>query len=60
MNGKSMMSTAKGLGIGMAIGAVAGAVGCNYVREHKKGLKRNVGKALRDVSRLVDNVGNMF
>ena len=60
MNGNAMMNARKGLGIGMALGAVAGAVGYNYVTHHRKSVKRNVGKALRNVSHLVDNVGNMF
>jgi hypothetical protein len=58
MNG--MMKMVKGLGIGMALGCVAGAVGSYYLYDNRKGLKRNMGKALRSVGDLVDNVTGFF
>ena len=58
MNG--MMKMAKGIGIGMALGCVAGAVGSYYLYDNKKGLKRNMGKALRSVGDLVDQVTGCF
>ena len=37
-----------------------GAVGNSYMHSGKKGLKKNVGRALRNVGELVDNVTSMF
>ena len=50
----------KGAGMGIAIGCVAGAVGSVYVRSNKRGIKKNMGKALRSVGDLMDNVTGMF
>lgn len=46
----------KGIGMGIAVGCVAGAMGNSYMKSNKKGLKKNVGRALRNVGDLVDNV----
>ena len=43
----TMMKMVKGVGIGMAIGCVAG-------------IKKNMGKALRSVGDLVDDVTSFF
>ncbi len=56
----SGMSFVKGAGIGMVIGAVAGMVGYGYMQSHKKGLKKNISKTLRNMGDLVDNVSGMF
>lgn len=58
--GKSMMSLMKGMGVGLLVGAVAGAVGYHVVHKNKRGIKRNVGKALRNMGALVDNVTDMM
>ena len=50
----------KGIGMGTAVGCIAGAVGNSYMHSNKKGLKKNVGKALRNVGDLMDNVTSMF
>ncbi len=50
----------RGFGIGVMAGFIAGAVGMCYAQQHKRGLKRNVGRALRNVGDLMDNVTNMF
>ena len=50
----------KGIGMGIAVGCIAGAVGNSYMHSNKKGLKKNVGKALRNVGDLMDNVTSMF
>jgi hypothetical protein len=50
----------KGAGMGAIIGIAAGAAGSMFIRANKKGLKKNVGKALRNVSNLVDDVSAMF
>ena len=42
------------------VGCIAGAVGNSYMHSNKKGLKKNVGKALRNVGDLMDNVTSMF
>ncbi len=60
MNGKSMGSMLKGVGVGMAVGCIAGAVGYGYLNQNHKKAGKNVGKALHNVSRFVDNVGSML
>jgi hypothetical protein len=50
----------KGIGMGIAVGCIAGAVGNSYMHSNKKGIKKNVGKALRNVGDLMDNVTSMF
>ena len=50
----------KGIGMGIAVGCIAGAVGNSYMHSNKKGLKKNVGKALRNVGYLRDIVPSMF
>ena len=46
--------------MGAIIGIAAGAAASMFIRANKKGLKKNVGKALRNVSNLVDDVSAMF
>ncbi len=55
-----MMKIAKGVGIGMALGCVVGAVGSYYLYDNRKGIKRNMGRALRSVGDLVDTVTSCF
>ena len=57
---KGVMGFVKGVGMGLAVGCVAGAVGNTYMHSNKKGIKKNVGKALRNVGDLMDNVTSMF
>ncbi|MGN0171424.1 MAG: hypothetical protein ACI39E_01410 [Acutalibacteraceae bacterium] len=57
---KSSAKFIKGMGMGTVVGCVAGVVGYSYMRRNKKGVKRNVGKALRNMSELVENVNGMF
>ncbi len=54
------MNFAKGMGIGLAVGCMAGAVCSHCVRHGKRGLRKNVGKALKEMSELVDQVGELF
>lgn len=56
----SAMSFVKGASIGLLMGSVAGMAGYGYVHSHKKGMKKNVSKALRNMGDLVDNVTGMF
>lgn len=58
--GKSMMSFVKGMGMGLMVGAITGAAGYHIVHKNKRGIKRNVGKALRNMGALVDNVTDMM
>lgn len=55
-----MMKLCKVMLIGLAAGMAVGAAGICYIKSHKKGLKRSVGKALRSVGDLVDQMGDMF
>ncbi len=57
---KNMMKMAKGVGIGMALGCVAGAIGSYYLYDNRKSVKRNMGRALRSVGDLVDTVTGFF
>lgn len=50
----------KGMGMGIAVGCIAGAVGKSCMHTSKKGIKKNMGRALRNVGELVDNVTGMF
>lgn len=50
----------RGVSMGAMVGIAVGAVGSMYVRNNKKGLKKNIGKALRNVGDLVDDVSGMF
>lgn len=56
----NMMKFIKGMGLGVMVGCVAGAVGNHCMRNKRKGLKRNMGKALKNVSELVEEVSDMF
>lgn len=56
----NMMKMAKGVGIGLALGCVAGAIGSYYLYDNRKSVKRNMGKALRSVGDLVDTVTGFF
>ena len=57
---KGMMKMMKGIGIGMALGCMAGAVGSYYLYDNRKGIKRNMGRALRSVGDLLDDVTSFF
>lgn len=57
---KSGMNFVKGMGLGAAVGMVSGAVGYAVIKQNKHGVKKNVSKALKSMSQLVDNVGSMF
>lgn len=57
---KSCMKFFKGLGIGMAAGCAAGIIGCSYWKHHKRGFKKSMSRALRNMSDLVENVNGMF
>lgn len=57
---KGMMKLVKGMGIGMALGCMAGAVGSYYLYENRKGFKKNMGKTLRSVGDLVNDITGFF
>lgn len=57
---RGIMKFVKGMGVGLMVGCVAGAVGNQYMHSGKKGLKKNVNKALKNMSELVDEVSQMF
>ena len=58
--GKGLMNFAKGMGIGIAVGCMAGAVANQYMHIGNKGMKKTVGKALKNISELVEDIGDMF
>lgn len=57
---KGLMKFAKGMGIGLAVGCMTGAVANQYMHSGKRGLKKSVGKALKNMSELVEDLGEMF
>ena len=57
---RGIMKFVKGMGLGVVVGCVAGAVGNQYMHSGKKGLKKNVNKALKNMSELVEEVSDMF
>ena len=57
---RSGMKFLKGMGIGLAVGCAVGVAGVCYARQHRRGMKRNVSKALRHMSELADSVNHMF
>lgn len=57
---KNSMKFLKGMGLGLLAGCAVGAMGYGYVKQHKRGFKKNMGKALRNMSDLVDSVNGMF
>lgn len=50
----------KGLCLGAMAGILAGAMGMCYLQKNKRGIRRNMGRTLRNVGDLVDNVTSMF
>ena len=57
---KGFMKFAKGMGIGLAVGCVTGVIANQYVHSGKKGMKKTVGKALKNMSELAEELGEMF
>ena len=57
---RSMMKMVKGVGVGLALGSVMGAIGGYYLYSNRKCVKRNVGKALRSVGDLADSITGFF
>ncbi len=57
---RSFCGLLKGIGIGMVIGSMAGTAASCYMHGHRKGIKKNVGRALRTVGDLSDSVMSMF
>ena len=51
---------AKGIGIGVAVGCIAGTAGAMLTKKHKKGIKKSIGKAMRNVSDFMEDVNGMF
>lgn len=54
------MKMVKGVGVGLALGSVMGAIGGYYLYSNRKCVKRNVGKALRSVGDLADSITGFF
>ncbi len=58
MNKKSA-NLAKGIGIGVTVGAVMGIAGSRMMSSNKK-LKKTASKALKSVNNVVSNMQNML
>ena len=50
----------RGMGLGLITGMAAGVTACCCIKRHKRGFKRRVSRALRNMSELADNVNSMF
>ncbi len=57
---RTTMHYFKGMGLGLVVGGIAGIAGCCYMKRHKKGIKHNMSRALRNMSDLVDSMNTMF
>ena len=58
--GRALCGFMKGMLLGVLVGGVFGAVAACYMHRNRRGLKRNVGHALRTVGDLTDSVLGMF
>ena len=58
--GRAICGFFKGMFMGLLAGGVLGAMGACYMRRNRRGVKRNVGHALRTVGDLADSVLGMF
>ncbi len=57
---RSGMKFIKGMGLGLLAGTAAGITMCCCLKSHKRGFKRRMSRALRNMGELVDNVNGMF
>ena len=57
---RSSMRFFKGMGFGVAVGMAAGVTVCCYLKQHRRGFKRSMSKALRNMGDLVEHVNEMF
>ena len=46
--------------LGMLAGMAAAAIGLWCLKNNRRGIRKNIGKALHSIGNLVDNVTNMF
>lgn len=58
--GRAFCGFLKGLMAGVMLGAALGGLAVTYLRHNRRGVKRNVGHALRTVGDLADSVLRMF
>lgn len=58
--GRMLCGFFKGLAVGMLAGGALGMLAAGYMRRNRRGLKRNMGHALRTVGDLTDSVLGMF
>lgn len=57
---RSFCGFLKGMGIGVMLGSMVGTAATCYMHSHRKGVKKNVGRALRTVGDLTDSIVGMF
>ena len=58
--GRALCGFMKGMVVGLLAGAALGALAASYMHRNRRGLKKNVGHALRTVGDLTDSVLGMF
>ncbi len=58
--GRTLYGFMKGMIVGLLAGCTLGAMIACYMHRNRRGLKRNVGHALRTVGDLTDSVLGMF
>ena len=57
---KGAMNVAKGVALGMVAGAAAGVVGKKMMDKNKKSMKKKAGRALKEMSNMMDTASYMF
>ncbi len=57
---KGAMSVAKGVAFGMIAGAAASMVGKKMMAKNKMSLKKKTGRALKEMSSIMDSASYMF
>ena len=58
--GRVLCGFMKGMATGLLAGGIFGAMAVGYMHKNRRGLKRNVGHALRTVGDLTDSVLGML
>lgn len=58
--GKQIKNMCKGALLGMLMGMAAAFLGLWCLKHNRRGIRKNIGKALHSIGNLVDNVTNMF
>ena len=50
----------KGMGLGLMVGCMAGAAANQCMQTGRRGMKKSISRAMKNMSRLAEEVGDMF